>query len=174
MIYPQDAYLPHQAEIVEFIQDADDIFTLHLRFVDEELCKNYKFYPGQFNMLYLYGVGEVAISIVNDRNFANDIFEHTIQIVGRVTKGMGKLKAGETIGVTGRFGSSWPVEQAKGKDIVIMTGGLNAPLVATTEEILKDRETYGKVYIVQGIRDTFGLIYQDKYVHCNNQPNTEF
>lgn len=39
MIYPQDAYLPHEAEIVEFIQDADDIFTLRLRFVDEELRK---------------------------------------------------------------------------------------------------------------------------------------
>ncbi|AJI75119.1 oxidoreductase NAD-binding domain protein [Francisella philomiragia subsp. philomiragia ATCC 25015] len=174
MIYPQDAYLPHEAEIVEFIKDADDIFTLRLRFVDEELRKNYKFHPGQFNMLYLYGVGEVAISIVNDRNFADDMFEHTIQVVGRITKGMDKLKTGETIGVRGPFGSSWPVEQAKGKDVVIMTGGLgNAPLVAATEEILKDRDAFGKVYVVQGIRDTSGLIYQDKYTRWNNQPNTQ-
>jgi len=114
MIYPQDAYLPHEAEIVEFIKDADDIFTLRLRFVDEELRKNYKFHPGQFNMLYLYGVGEVAISIVNDRNFADDIFEHTIQVVGRITKGMDKLKTGETIGVRGPFGSSWPVDDTSG------------------------------------------------------------
>ena len=86
---------------------------------------------------------------------------------------MGKLKAGETIGVRDPFGSSWPSRTAKGKDIIIMTGGLNAHLVAATEEILKDRETYGKVYIVQGIRDNSGLIYQDKYAHWNNQPNTE-
>ncbi|APC97602.1 FAD/NAD(P)-binding protein [Francisella frigiditurris] len=174
MIYPQDAYLPHEAEIIEFIQDAPDIFTLRLQFVDEDLRKTYQFQPGQFNMLYLYGVGEVAISIVNDRDFKTDVFEHTIQVVGRVTKGMAKLKAGERIGVRGPYGSSWPVEQAKGKDVVIMTGGLgNAPLVAATEEILKDRNAYGKVYVVQGIRHSDGLIYQDKYTRWNNQPNTE-
>ncbi|WP_116962976.1 FAD/NAD(P)-binding protein [Fastidiosibacter lacustris] len=174
MIYPQDAYLPHEAEIIEFIKDAGDIFTLRLRIMNEKVRQSYSFQPGQFNMIYLYGVGEVAISIVNDRDFSRELFEHTIQVVGRVTKGIQKLKAGEKIGIRGPFGSCWPIEQAKGKDVVIMTGGLgNAPLVAATEMILKNRDNYGKLYVVQGVRHSVGLIYQDKYVRWHNTHNTE-
>ncbi len=174
MIYPQDPYLPHEAEIVEFIEDAPDIFTIRLRLTDEILRKAYRFQPGQFNMIYLYGVGEVAISIVNDRKFDEEVFEHTIQVVGRVTKGMHQLKKGQTVGIRGPFGSSWPVEEARGKDVVIMTGGLgNAPLVAATETMLKNREAYGRIYVVQGVRHSRGLIYQDKYTRWNNVPDTK-
>ncbi len=174
MIYPEDAYLPYEAEIVEFIQDAPDIFTLRCSLVDKNLRQQYRFEPGQFNMLYLYGVGEVAISIVNDRAFSADIFEHTIQVVGRITKGMSKLEKGQKIGIRGPFGSMWPVDEAKGKDVVIMTGGLgNAPLVAACERIFANRDAYNRVYVVQGIKEAKGLIYQDKYTRWNNIENTE-
>jgi len=95
MIYPQDAYLPLQAKIIEFIEDAPDIFTIRLRLSDEKVRQKYRFQPGQFNMIYLYGVGEAAISIVNDRDFNDEIFEHTIQVVGRITKGMHQLQQGQ-------------------------------------------------------------------------------
>ncbi|GGG06378.1 MULTISPECIES: FAD/NAD(P)-binding protein [Cysteiniphilum] len=174
MIYPQDAYLPHEAEIIDFIDDAPDIFTLRLRLCDADLRQKYSFKPGQFNMIYLYGVGEVAISIVNDREFNHDVFEHTIQVVGRITQGMHQLKKGQKVGIRGPFGSSWPVGEAQGKDVVIMTGGLgNAPLVAATEMMLKNREAYGRIYVVQGVRHSEGLIYQDKYTRWNAIPNTQ-
>lgn len=174
MIYAEDAYTPYEAEVVEFIQEDPEIFTIRLRMTDPEIRAKYSFRPGQFNMIYLYGVGEVAISIVNDRAFQSDVFEHTIQVVGRITKGMAKLQKGDKVGIRGAFGTSWPLEAAKGKDVVIMTGGLgNAPLVAATEEILKNRDQYGKVYVVQGIRHADGLIYRDKYERWNNMPNTE-
>ena len=174
MIYPQDAYLPLEAEIIEFIDDAPDIFTIRLRLTNDDARQKYRFQPGQFNMIYLYGIGEVAISIVNDRDFNDEIFEHTIQVVGRITKGMHQLQKGQYVGIRGPFGSSWPVEEAKGKDVVIMTGGLgNAPLVAATETILKQLDQYGKIYVVQGVRHSEGLIYQDKYTRWNNMPNVE-
>ncbi|WP_119343079.1 FAD/NAD(P)-binding protein [Facilibium subflavum] len=174
MIYSQDSYLPFEAEVIEFIQDADDIFTLRLQFVDAQLRQQYQFYPGQFNMIYLYGVGEVAISIVNDRGFQQDIFEHTIQVVGRVTKGMAKLKQGDRIGIRGPFGSCWPIEAAKDKHVVIITGGLgNAPLVAATEAILKNYQNYRSIYIIQGVRHASGLIYQEKYTRWHNSPHAK-
>jgi len=174
MIYPKDAYLPMEAEIIEFIEEEKDVFTMRCLLTDEKLAAKYNFYPGQFNMIYLYGVGEDAISIVHDRDFVQGQFEHTIQVVGRVTRGMAALKKGDKVGVRGPFGSAWPMEAAKGKDVVVMTGGLgNAPLVAATEEILKNRDKYGKLYVVQGIRDSSLLIYQDMYTRWNNQPNTE-
>lgn len=174
MIIEDDAYLPFEAEVIEFIQDTDEIFTLRLELTDPELRQTYRFKPGQYNMIYLYGVGEVAISIVNDREFNENRFEHTIQIVGRVTKGMAKLKAGDRVGIRGPFGTKWPIESAYGKDVVIMTGGLgNAPLVALTEKLLAERDRFGKIYVVQGLRHSDGLIYQEKYTRWNEIPNTE-
>jgi len=66
MDHTLNARVPMRAEIVSRIQESDSVFTLRLRLVDESERLNYCFQPGQFNMVYLYGVGEVAISIVSD------------------------------------------------------------------------------------------------------------
>jgi len=174
MLYTDDAYTPHEAEVVEFIKDHRDIFTLRLKFTSPELDAKYSFRPGQFNMIYLYGVGEVAISIVNDRNHQPGRFEHTIQVVGRITKGMMKLQTGDKVGVRGPFGTSWPLMEAMGKDVIIVTGGLgNAPLVAATEEVLRNRDRYGKLRVLHGIKSNDWLIYEDMYERWNNSPNTK-
>ena len=91
---------PHEAEIVERIQESPTIFTIRLRFIDPELRAAYRFAPGQFNMLYLYGVGEVPISIVSDPE-DDALYDHTIRVVGRVTRAMAELKQGDRIGVRG-------------------------------------------------------------------------
>ncbi|MCF6765671.1 FAD/NAD(P)-binding protein [Thiotrichales bacterium 19S3-7] len=174
MIIEDDVYLPFEAEVIECLHDTDEIFTLRLELTDPQLRETYRFKPGQYNMIYLYGVGEVAISIVNDRKFNPNRFEHTIQVVGRVTKGMAKLQKGDRVGIRGPFGTQWPIDSAYGKDVVIMTGGLgNAPLVALTESLLNERDRFGKLYVVQGLRHSDGLIYQDKYSRWNELPNTE-
>ena len=84
-------YLLHEAEIVERIDEAAGIFTLRLRFTDPDVHRTYQFHPGQFNMVYLYGVGEVAISIVSDPR-DEDLYDHTIRAVGRVTRGLMQLR----------------------------------------------------------------------------------
>ncbi len=174
MLYTDDAYTPYEAEIVEFIKEHHDIFTIRLKFTDPELDSKYFFRPGQFNMIYLYGIGEVAISIVNDRNHQQGRFEHTIQVVGRITKGMMKLQTGDRVGIRGPFGTAWPMNEAKGKDVIIVTGGLgNAPLVAATEEVLKNRNQYGKLRVLHGIRSSDLLIYDDMYTRWNNSPETK-
>lgn len=174
MLLQNDAYTPDEAEIVEFIHENQDIFTLRLKFTDPEIAANYSFRPGQFNMLYLYGVGEVAISIVNDRNYQPGAFEHTIAAVGRITHGLAKLKNGDHVGIRGPFGTHWPLEEAKGKNVIIITGGLgNAPLVAAIEEILKDRRAYGNLYILHGTRSSDLLIYKNLYERWHNSPHTQ-
>lgn len=169
-----DFYTPEEAEIVEFIEEFPSIITLRLRLTDIVSRRSYKFLPGQFNMVYIYGIGEIAISIVNDREFKPYQFEHTIQVVGRVTKALEYLKRGDRVGIRGAFGSFWPLNLAHGKDVVIISGGLgNAPLVAAIEEIMANRSMFGKVYIIQGVKDTSGLIYQDRYTRWHMIPNTE-
>lgn len=164
--------LPFEAEIIERIQESPSLFTLRLRFTDPSVHEAYQFEPGQFNMLYLYGVGEVPISIISDPRDEH-IYDHTIRAVGRVTNGLSILKQGDRIGIRGPYGRGWPLEQAEQKDIVIVTGGLGcAPTVSVINYIMKRRERFGMVNIVQGVKHSSDFIWRERYDQWRSAPNT--
>lgn len=168
-----DAYLPHEAKIIDRIQESSTIFTLKLSFTDSNFKKNYKFKPGQFNMLYLYGAGEVAISIASDPD-EKEFFEHTIRVVGRITEGLAKLPIGDRVGIRGPFGRGWPIMPAEGKDIVIVTGGLGcAPVVSMINYILLRRDHYGALKILQGVKHSDDFIFKKRYEQWRKMPETE-
>lgn len=168
-----DVYLPKTAKILEFIQEAPNVFSLRLQLIDPDLRRQYSFHPGQFNMVYLYGVGEVAISIVSDSQDP-DIFIHTIRAVGRVTRAMNHLQAGQFIGIRGPFGRGWPMKSALGKDIVILTGGLGcAPVMAAIHAIINSRNQYGHLKILQGVKHSSDFIFQQRYHEWFYQPDTQ-
>jgi len=154
---------PMPAEVTAFIQESETIFTLRLRLVDPDERARYRFSPGQFNMLYLFGVGEVPISIVSDPT-DDEVIDHTIRIVGRVTKGLAQLKQGDQVGLRGPFGRGWPLNLAANKDLIIVTGGLGcAPVVAAINYALKRRNLYQRLSIVQGVKHSNDLIWQAMY-----------
>ena len=164
---------PHEAEIVERIEETPTIFTLRLRFTDPIAHANFSFTPGQFNMLYLYGVGEVPISIVSDPQDEH-MYDHTIRAVGRVTNGLARLKVGDRLGVRGPFGRGWPLGEAEGKDVLIATGGLGcAPVVSVINYVLRRRERYGRLTIMQGVKHADDLIWRSKYEQWSRLPNTQ-
>ena len=166
-------YLPDEAIILERIQEAPDLFTLRLKFSDEKVQQSYEFEPGQFNMLYLYGVGEIAISIVSDPEDSH-IIDHTIRVVGRVTKGMTNLKPGDRIGLRGPYGRGWPMLESKQKDVVIVTGGLGcAPVVSVINYIEQRREQYGRLNILQGVKHTADFIWKTRYDQWRELPDTK-
>ncbi len=79
-------------------------------------------------MLYVFGVGEVPISISGDPA-KPEVLVHTIRSVGATTRAMQKLEKGAWVGVRGPFGTSWPVHQAHGQDVVLIAGGIGlAPI----------------------------------------------
>ncbi|MCW8918546.1 MAG: FAD/NAD(P)-binding protein [Gammaproteobacteria bacterium] len=165
--------LPHEAEVVERIEESPTIFTLRLRLADPAVHAAYRFAPGQFNMLYLYGVGEVAISIVSDPE-DEQMIAHTIRQVGRVTNGLARLQAGDRLGLRGPFGRGWPLAQAEGGDVVIATGGLGcAPVVAAINYVLRRRERYGNLIIMQGVKHGDDLIWCDQYAQWAQMPDTQ-
>lgn len=165
--------VPMRARIAERIQEARDIFTWHLRFDDDTQQQNYRFVPGQFNMLYLYGVGEVPISIVSDPDEYGYI-GHTIRVVGRVTKGMAKLKVGDEVGMRGPFGRGWPLQQTEGKDIIIATGGLGcAPVVGAIHYIFSRRADFGRVVIMQGVKHSNDLLWRESYRKWQQDGNAQ-
>lgn len=166
-------YPPHEAQIINRIQEAPDIFTLQLRFTDQAQHAHYQFQPGQFNMIYLYGVGEVAISIVSDPRDEH-LFDHTIRMVGRTTKALAKLKSGDYLGIRGPFGRGWPMQSAKGKDVVLMIGGLGcAPLVSVIHYVLRRREKFGRLVIMQGVKHSNDMIWREQYQQWAQQENSQ-
>ena len=164
--------LPHTATITARTQESRTIFSLQTRFVDRDQ-QSFSFHPGQFNMLYLYGVGEVAISIASDPADKNHI-SHTIRAVGRVTKALQNLREGDQIGIRGPYGKGWPLAEARGKDILIVTGGLGcAPTVSVINYILARREQYGRLSILQGVKHSDDFIFRKQYALWQQTPNTE-
>lgn len=164
---------PLSARVETFIQESPSIFTLRLQLCDEKARAEYQFLPGQFNMLYLFGIGEVPISIVSDPVDASFI-DHTIRIVGRVTEGLAKLKVGDEVGLRGPFGQGWPLALARDKDLLIVTGGLGcAPVVAAINFALNRRAHYDKIHIVQGVKHSDDLIWREQYEQWNNISGVE-
>lgn len=119
-----------------------------------------EFTPGQFNMLYAFGVGEVPISISGDSDARTNSLVHTVRSVGAVTQALCALDEGDTVGVRGPYGNTWPVEKAEGEDVLIVAGGLGlAPLRPAILRILTNRERYGRVTLLYGARTPEEILY---------------
>lgn len=166
-------YLIHPATIVDKIRESDTIHTYRLRIDNEDVRRRYRFLAGQFNMIYLFGVGEVAISIVSDPD-EPELLDHTIRAVGRVTKAMAGLNPGDVLGVRGPFGQGWPLDEARNRDVVIVTGGLGcAPVVGAIEYVFRRRERYGSVKILHGVKTPEDLLFRERFDSWRTQPDTE-
>ncbi len=166
-------YLIYPAAIVDKTQESADIVSLRLRLDDPDIRRQFRFQAGQFNMLYVFGVGEVAISIVSDPD-EPQFLDHTIRVVGRVTNVIGKMQIGESLGIRGPFGQGWPMAEAKGKDVLVVTGGLGcAPVVGAIEYMFRRREEYGTIKIIHGVKSPHDLLFRERFDQWRQHPNTE-
>jgi NAD(P)H-flavin reductase len=133
-----------------------DTFTMELV---PEGGGSFAFKPGQFNMLYSFGEGEVPISISGDPADPSKLI-HTIRRVGAITNAIGNLEEGMAVGVRGPFGTPWPVEEAFGSDLVILAGGLGlAPLRPAIYMALANRHRFGKVVLLYGSRSPSEILF---------------
>jgi NAD(P)H-flavin reductase len=168
-----NTFVPALAEVVEKRREAPKIWTLRLRLKDEAQRRDFQFRPGQFNMVYDFGVGEVPISIVSDPA-DSELLDHTIRAVGAVSHRLCELDRGDVIGLRGPYGSWWPLEEARGQDVLIVTGGLGcAPVVAAINYVMTRREAYGALKIFHGIKTPGDLLYRERFQAWRKAPNTE-
>ena len=134
--------IPRSASIIARREETPSIVTLDLQFDNTEEQDHFEFQPGQFNMVYLPGVGEIAISLSSDPEH-NHFFSHTVRAVGRVSRGISQLTEGQHLGIRGPFGCGWPVEDAKNKNVIVISGGLGcAPTVSVIHYILNRESDY--------------------------------
>lgn len=162
-----DPMVPRPYRVLRVRKETSDTFTLELEPTDGGDIP--AFAPGQFNMLYVYGVGEIPISISGDPGRRTPLV-HTTRAVGVVTRAMRSLKPGDVIGVRGPFGSSWPVEEARGNDVVIVVGGIGLPpLRGAMYRIMDNRELYGKVVLLYGARTPTDILFRKDLEYWRSQ-----
>jgi NAD(P)H-flavin reductase len=152
---PASAYLPEPMAIARAVRELPDVFTWTF-----DVPGGFAFQPGQFNMIYVHGVGEVPISISGDPATPERLI-HTIRAVGTVTRVMDRLGEGDVLGVRGPYGSVWPIDEAKGRDVLVIAGGLGlAPLRPVILRVLGNRADYGRFTILYGARTPADLLYR--------------
>lgn len=123
----------------------------------------YQFAPGQFNMLYLPGVGESAISMSGNPADA-DGWIHTVRVAGNVTRTLGQLGQGATLGLRGPFGHGWPVAEFFNHDLVMIAGGLGmAPLRSLIYDVINRRSHYRRVWLICGARTPDTLLFRQEF-----------
>lgn len=167
---PHNTYLIHPAVMVDKKQESTDIVKFRLQLTAPAHRESFRFEAGQFNMLYVFGVGEVAISIVSDPD-EPEFLDHTIRVVGRITQVLGAMQPGESMGVRGPFGFGWPMKEAQGKDVLIVTGGLGcAPVLEAIEFIFRRREEYGAMTILHGVKTPHDLLYRERFDAWPHEP----
>lgn len=161
--------VPHAVRQVR--RETPDTFTLLLQPQNGASLESYQ--PGQFSMLWSFGVGEIPISMSGDASDARRLV-YTIRSVGQASRALITASPGSSVGVRGPFGTSWPVNAARGRDVIIMAGGIGlAPLRPAIYQVLHNRSEYGKLIILYGARRPRDLLFRKELVAWARQPETQ-
>lgn len=130
--------------------------------------------PGEFMMLYAFGVGEAAISISGDPTVTDGSITHTVRAVGAVSRALHDAQPGSVIGVRGPFGTTWGLAEAVGRDLVMVAGGVGlCPLRPAILGALAQRSRYGKVTLVVGARSQADFVFAAQLEKWSHEPQIE-
>lgn len=131
------------------------------------------FSPGQFSMLYTFGVGELPISISGDPARPRRLV-YTVRSVGPATQALVSLRPGDSLGVRGPFGTAWPVDAGKGKDVLIIAGGIGlAPLRPVIYHVLRNRDDFVRLIVLYGARSPRDLLFRKELAAWSRCADTQ-
>jgi NAD(P)H-flavin reductase len=162
-------WLSYPAVVDRIEPETPGVHTYYLRFADPPRGAAFAFQPGQFNMLYLPGCGEIAISVSGDP-VSHGSWAHTVRIAGNVTGELGRLGVGGSLGLRGPFGTHWPLEHCKGTDVVLVAGGLGiAPLRSAVYQLLAEPSRFGRITLLYGARTPDRMLFAREYSDWRNR-----
>ncbi len=155
-----DVWVPRPWVVRSATREIGDTVTLEIEPRDASAARPVA--PGQFMMLYIFGVGEVPISVSGTGPTSGLL--HTVRDVGAVTHALCNLGVGDVLGARGPFGSAWPIDEHKGCDVVIAAGGIGlAPLRPVVRHVLERRGEYDDVVVLYGSRQPDQLLYTPEF-----------
>jgi NAD(P)H-flavin reductase len=160
VITDRDPMVPAPYRVTARTVETRDSVTLRLQPVGTALPA---FRPGQFTMLYARGVGEIALSISGDPSIEDGTITQTIRDVGAVSHALHDCQPGAVLGTRGPFGTSWDLETATGRDLVIVAGGVGlAPLRPVVLGALANRDAYRRIVLVAGARSPSEILFTEQ------------
>lgn len=166
----QDVMLPRSVRVSEVIRETHDTCTL--RMVSPLGDPLPAFEPGQFSMLYATGVAELPISISGDP-FIQDTHTYTIRSVGLATQRFNAMAVGDSVGMRGPFGKPWPMGEARGKDVLVVAGGIGlAPLRPILYQVLHNRSQFGRLIVLYGTRSPSDILFRKELRFWEKQKDT--
>jgi len=155
-------YTPFPAEVTQIIDEAPEIKTFRLKFIDKN-HGDFKFNPGQFIQLSVYGFGEAPFAISSPPSLTGAI-EVTVRVVGRVTRALFNLKVGSQVGVRGPYGNGFPLDSMRKKNVVLVGGGTGlSPLRPLIWHICENRSEFERVVLLYGARTPKDLLFRREY-----------
>ncbi len=129
--------------------------------------------PGQFAFLSAFGIGEAPFGIASTTERGH-MLDFAVQRLGSVTTGLHELGDGDIIGVRGPLGNCFPMESFKGKNLIVLGGGIGgAPLRPVIQTVLDHRQDYGDLTILWAARHPSLLVFTDEYDEWRSAPDTQ-
>ncbi len=166
-----DPMLPVPYRVVQRQEETRDSATLLLEPVEDPLPRPE---AGQFLMLCVPGVGEVAISVSGAPADGDSILRHTVRDVGAVSRALHDALPGTVLGARGPFGVGWDVASASGNDVLVVAGGVGmAPLRPVVLSLLDDRAKFDRAVLVAGARSPDEFLFRDELLGWTQQPDLE-
>ncbi len=157
-----ETMFPVPVQIVAVREENFNTRTFTMCIEDRTARELYRWIPGQFNMIYVPGVGEAAISISSDPQETETI-GHTIRVVGSVTRAISRMGEGGVVGLRGPFGRGWPLEDLREGDVVLVAGGIGiAPLRPVVYWLLQNRDRFRRVMLLYGCRTPEDRLYREE------------
>ena len=171
----QNPYIPITMKLVKSLVETEDklINTFTLEFLNKQDEENFKYMPGQFAELSAYGHGEAPFGIATSPTEPG-IIKFSVAKVGCVSNALHLMEEGTMVGVRGPMGNYYPMEEFKGKNIVIIGGGfafttLRSMAVYMLDE--KHRGDYGDITVIYGARNPGLLLYKEELAEWATNPN---
>jgi len=160
----KDIYLPDVAIIDDIIEETGDVKTFTLRLKEEKAREEFDYRPGQFVELSIFGFGEIPISITSTPSRPG-FLELNVKNVGFVSGALHKLTKGSEVGIRGPFGNGFPYENAFGKNLLFVAGGIGlAPLRSLINFALDNRKKFGGFSILYECRRSHYTVPHSR--HC--------
>ena len=166
-------FMPELARIIRSHYLTSDVKFFQIRIANIEKALSFNYLPGQFVMISVFDVGEAPFSISSTPSRPG-MLEFCIRKLGKVTDALFELKENSMVGIRGPYGNGFPVDIMKGKDLIIICGGLGAaPLRSILLYALDNRDLFKNITFLYGARSPADIIFRDEFISLTTREDLQ-